>query len=104
MALPLPHSLQPGVLKFRARRWAQYLALKSRDQLFPRWQLDPSNPAMTRYIEGLIHREDAVLDEMEAYGRARHFPLVGPEVGRLLQQLVLMTGARRVFELGSGFG
>ncbi len=59
---------------------------------------------MAAYVEGLMDRGDPVLAAMEAFGHERHFPLVGPEVGRILHQLTLMTGARRVFELGSGFG
>ena len=57
------------------------------------------------YLESLARRgEDALLAEMHAYGRERNFPFVGPEVGRFLHQLVKLTGARRVFEMGSGFG
>jgi caffeoyl-CoA O-methyltransferase len=48
--------------------------------------------------------DDPILEEMHALARAEKFPIVGPEVGRLLAQVVRMTGARRVFEMGSGFG
>jgi predicted O-methyltransferase YrrM len=41
---------------------------------------------------------------MEAYAKEHGFPIIGPLVGRVLQQLVIMTGAKRVFELGSGYG
>ncbi len=37
---------------------------------------------------------------MKALARERHFPIVG----RLLYQLVKLTGSRRILELGSGFG
>jgi len=47
---------------------------------------------------------DPVLDAMHAEAAERKFPIVGPEVGRLLFQLATVTGAKRVFELGSGFG
>jgi predicted O-methyltransferase YrrM len=42
--------------------------------------------------------------EMERIGAERDFPIVGPQVGRLLQQMALAVGARDVFEMGSGFG
>ncbi len=47
---------------------------------------------------------DPILQQMHELAARRDFPIVGPEVGRLLAQVVAMTGARRVFELGSGFG
>ncbi|QDX39576.1 O-methyltransferase [Salarchaeum sp. JOR-1] len=46
----------------------------------------------------------AVLAEMTEYGRDEHFPIVGPDAGRFLRLLARLTGARRVFEFGSGFG
>lgn len=41
---------------------------------------------------------------MQAAGERRGFPIIGPLVGRLCEQLARQVGARRVFELGSGFG
>jgi predicted O-methyltransferase YrrM len=41
---------------------------------------------------------------MEAYAREHRFPIVGPAAGHLCYLLTRLTGARRVFELGSGFG
>ena len=41
---------------------------------------------------------------MEALARERDFPIVGPVVGRHLEVLARAIGARRVFELGSGYG
>jgi len=45
-----------------------------------------------------------LLEEMERYGREQSFPIVGPEVGRLLRQFASLVDATRVFEFGSGFG
>jgi len=56
------------------------------------------------YIEGLIPARDPVLQEMEARARESRFPIVGPAVGQLFYLLTRLGGARRVFELGSGFG
>ena len=47
---------------------------------------------------------DPVLADMHAEAKERGFPIVGPEVGRLLGQLAMASGAKAVFELGSGFG
>lgn len=55
-------------------------------------------------MEGLLPSRHPVLLEMEAEGKRRGFPLVGPMVGALLAMLTKAVGARRVLELGSGFG
>lgn len=47
---------------------------------------------------------DPVLDAMHREAAERGFPIVGPEVGRLLFQLASVSGAKQVFEMGSGFG
>ncbi|MCP4685793.1 MAG: O-methyltransferase [bacterium] len=41
---------------------------------------------------------------METYAREKDFPIVGPQVGRVLYQMALATKARKILELGSGFG
>ena len=56
------------------------------------------------YLENLAAPADPILAEMTAVGRERGFPIVGPQVGRLLQQLAVSVRARHIFELGSGFG
>jgi predicted O-methyltransferase YrrM len=41
---------------------------------------------------------------MEAYAAAHDFPIVGPACAHVCYQIARMTGARRIFELGSGYG
>jgi len=59
-------------------------------------------------IDGYLHRlaacDDPVLEEMERRAEREAFPIIGPQVGRLFQLLARVSGARRVLELGSGFG
>lgn len=57
-----------------------------------------------RYLHSLARSEDPVLVEMERIAAERDFPIVGPLVGRLIFVLARSIGAKRVFELGSGFG
>jgi predicted O-methyltransferase YrrM len=57
-----------------------------------------------RYLEGLAPERAAPFHDMEALGRERGFPIVGPAVGALLAVLARAVGARTVFEAGSGFG
>ena len=61
-------------------------------------------PSIERYLEGLDGDRDTVLLEMEQLAAATDFPIVGPLVGRTLGLLARSIGARRVLELGSGFG
>lgn len=52
----------------------------------------------------LIRHDEPVLLEMEAEAVKTGFPIVGRMVGVVLELLARSNGARRVFELGSGFG
>jgi caffeoyl-CoA O-methyltransferase len=56
------------------------------------------------YLVQLARPENPILLEMEALAREENFPIVGPECGRVLHQVALLTGAKRVFEMGSGYG
>ena len=60
--------------------------------------------SVEEYLAGIAPKSEGVLAEMEAYGRERKFPFIGPLVGRLLWMLARTSGARRVFECGSGYG
>src|SRR6202521_4791391 len=61
-------------------------------------------PSVDRYLYDLIPRRDAVLAEMEERARREDIKIVGPLAGRLLALLVEITGARRIFEMGSAIG
>jgi len=56
------------------------------------------------YLANLQRTRDPVLHDMEARAAASTFPIIGPQVGRLCQQVALSIGARDIFEMGSGFG
>jgi caffeoyl-CoA O-methyltransferase len=66
--------------------------------------MDLVAPEVAEYLRRLYDDADPVRAAMEALAAERHFPIVGPLVGRHLEQLALGIGARRVFELGSGYG
>lgn len=61
-------------------------------------------PEINTYLESLLPERDPILVEMEEVADKREFPIVGPLVGRLCAQIVHTIRARRVFEMGSGFG
>src|SRR5918992_5304608 len=57
------------------------------------------------YLRNLASADDEpVLLEMERLADERGFPIIDRLCGRLLEMLALSIGARRVFELGSGYG
>src|SRR2546425_9661285 len=67
--------------------------------------MDITHPLIEDYIRGLLRiRDEPVLVEMEAEGKERGFPIVGRMVGVAMELLARSIGARRVFELGSGYG
>jgi predicted O-methyltransferase YrrM len=59
---------------------------------------------VSAYLESLVPARHPELLAMEADARKQDFPIIGPVVGHLCYQVARMIGARRVFELGSGFG
>lgn len=66
--------------------------------------MDLIHPDVDRYLHELANPDDPVLREMEVLAAEKCFPIVGPQVGRLLSLLARAITARRVLELGSGFG
>lgn len=62
------------------------------------------SPDVDRYLGGLALHKDSVLRRMEKQSIKENFPIVGPQVGRLLMLLAKSIRAKRVFEIGSGFG
>ena len=62
------------------------------------------NPEIERYIDSLLPARDAVLQEMEEQAAKRNIPIIGPAVARVLAQLVMISKAKRIFELGSAIG
>jgi caffeoyl-CoA O-methyltransferase len=67
--------------------------------------MDIVNPQVEEYMRGLLARHDEpVLLEMEAEAEANSFPIIGRLVGATVEILARSIGAKRVFELGSGYG
>lgn len=62
------------------------------------------NNKLRDYLDGLVPERPSELQKMEAYADEHGFPIIGPTSGYLCYQLARMIGARRVFELGSGYG
>src|ERR1700751_2134631 len=60
--------------------------------------------AVERYLVGLNHASDAVLDDVAREGEQQNLPLVDAEVGALVRVLALSTGATRILEIGTAIG
>jgi predicted O-methyltransferase YrrM len=56
------------------------------------------------YLYSLLPPRDEVLAEMEDLAAKNEIPIVGPAVARVFEQLVMMIGAKQVFEMGSAIG
>jgi predicted O-methyltransferase YrrM len=66
--------------------------------------MDILDPRIAGYLADLVPAADPVRAEMERLGSERDFPIIGPVVGNLCATMARMIGARKVFEMGSGFG
>ncbi len=67
--------------------------------------MDIVNPSVERYMKELAGGDDEpVLLEMEALADKEGFPIIGRLCGKTLEVLARSIGARRIFEMGSGFG
>ncbi len=62
------------------------------------------NAELDDYIQKFSAGFNPVLTEMEEYGYSKDFPIIGPQVGRLLYQITRLKQPETIFELGSGFG
>jgi caffeoyl-CoA O-methyltransferase len=56
------------------------------------------------YLDSLVPPRSAEMQAMERYAHETNFPIVGPASGEFCYMVARMSGAQRVFELGSGYG
>ena len=64
----------------------------------------PLSRQLGEYLDGLVPERHSELQAMEQWARANRFPIVGPASGNLCYLVARLIGAKRVFELGSGYG
>ncbi len=70
----------------------------------PPMTFDPVAPAVSAYLDALVPPRASELGDMEAEAARTDFPIIGPAAGHFCYLLARLIGARRVFELGSGYG
>lgn len=56
------------------------------------------------YLYGMLPPRDEVLTEMETDASKNKVAIVGPAVARVLYQLATISGAKKIFEMGSAIG
>lgn len=59
---------------------------------------------LVSYLDGLVPSRPVELQQMEAWAAEHRFPIIGPAAGQCCYLLTRLLRARRVFELGSGYG
>lgn len=65
---------------------------------------EPISAQVREYLDSLVPPRPPEMQAMEAYAKEVRFPIIGPASGYFCYQVARMIGARRVFELGSGYG
>jgi caffeoyl-CoA O-methyltransferase len=66
--------------------------------------MDIVDPRVEDYLRELLGGSHPIAEEMEAEAKERDFPIVDRVVGVTLEVLARSIGARRVLEMGSGYG
>jgi caffeoyl-CoA O-methyltransferase len=71
----------------------------------PQWMMHGITAELVEdYLYSLLPQRDDVLTAIETEATKRDIPIVGPLVGRVLNQLATIHNAKTVFELGSAIG
>jgi caffeoyl-CoA O-methyltransferase len=67
--------------------------------------MDILHESIAKYLDGLASVDDEpVLVEMEKLAEENGFPIIGRLCGQVLEIMARVAGARRIFEMGSGYG
>jgi caffeoyl-CoA O-methyltransferase len=56
------------------------------------------------YLNTLVPPRPPELAAMEEYAQEANFPIIGPAAGQFCYVIARLAGARKVFEMGSGYG
>jgi caffeoyl-CoA O-methyltransferase len=66
--------------------------------------MDLIHPLVARHLESIVPERHPALQRMERAAAETGFPIIGPAAGHFCYLIARIAGARRVYELGSGFG
>lgn len=65
---------------------------------------DYTHSQLEAYLNSLVPERPAEMQRMEQYAQQVNFPIVGPASGQFCYLIARLINARRVFEMGSGYG
>jgi caffeoyl-CoA O-methyltransferase len=65
---------------------------------------ETASAQLRAYLDALVPERPAELAAMERDARETGFPIIGAAAGQFCYLVARLAGARRVFEMGSGFG
>lgn len=75
------------------------------NQTVPAWRMGGiTTPDVEDYLYQMLPARDEVLADMEADAATNDYAIVGPAVARVLYQLAVISGAKKIFEMGSAIG
>jgi caffeoyl-CoA O-methyltransferase len=57
-----------------------------------------------KYMYDILPKRDPIIAEMERYATKHDVPIVGPAVARIIYLFAQISGAKRIFEMGSAIG
>ena len=57
-----------------------------------------------QYLYELLPERNAIIKEIERYAEEHRVPIIGPAVARMLTLFAQVSGAKRIFEMGSAIG
>lgn len=66
--------------------------------------IDLISPQVSQYLDSLVPPREPEMQKMEEIAAKTDFPIIGPASGYLCYLVTRMIGAKRVFEMGSGYG
>lgn len=56
------------------------------------------------YLDALVPERPTEMQAMEDYAAENEFPIIGPSAGYFCYLIARLSGAKKVFEMGSGYG
>ncbi len=59
---------------------------------------------VVKYLDSLVPPRKPEMVEMERIAAEKNFPIIGPASGQLCYTMARLMGAKRIYELGSGYG
>lgn len=66
--------------------------------------MDATFESIESYLDSLVPPRPAEMHLMEQHAAETGFPIVGPASGQFCYMIARMIDARKIFELGSGYG